>query len=362
MDKLKILIVDDSPVYRKILSAAAEDTGIAIVEDTALNGLDALEKLKGKKFEVVLLDVNMPDMDGIETLKRIKSKWSHISVIMISGGSGKDASSTLKALEFGAMDFILKPLNADYAANKETMSRYFKALFLQIQKREESMGLKNNQQEVQPQKIEVKTNRARSGNNISGVDLLLVASSTGGPMALEKIFEGFGKNFFKPILMVQHMPVGFTKVLAESLDKKSELRFIEGSEDVAIRAGQAIVAPGGMHMVVHSESKASRKVQLTSTEQVNGVRPAADVLFKSVATEYGGARVLVVVLTGMGADGAEGVKELKKHCNCYCITQSEETCIVYGMPRSVVEAGLSDETLDLKDIAARIQEITEHGS
>jgi two-component system chemotaxis response regulator CheB len=192
--------------------------------------------------------------------------------------------------------------------------------------------------------------------------MVLVASSTGGPAALERVFGGFGKNFYKPVLIVQHMPPDFTRVLAESLDKKSDMRFIEGKDGDGIRAGQAILAPGGYHMEIAKGNQAAKKICITSGNYVNGVRPAADVLFKSVADEYQGARILAVILTGMGSDGLEGVRELKKKCLCYCITQSEDSCTVYGMPRSVKESGLSDEVLDIEKIAERIVKITGQGS
>lgn len=353
--KLKVLVVDDSAVYRKILSTAVENTGLAQVEHTASNGSLAIERLQHGKYDVVLMDVNMPELDGIETLKMIKNRWPETHVVMVSSNGGKNAKTTLEALAGGALDFILKPLEQDYDKNLEIVTSFLKVLFTQIQVK--IMGTRKAAEPVKCIETKVST-RTR----ITGVDMVLVASSTGGPAALEKVFTGFGTNFYKPILVVQHMPPDFTRVLAESLDKKSEMKFIEGKEGDAIRAGQAILAPGGFHMEIAKGNQSSKKICITSGNYVNGVRPAADVLFKSVAQEYQGARILAVILTGMGSDGLEGIRELKKKCLCYCITQSEESCVVYGMPRSVKEAGLSDEEAGIDRIPDIIVKISEHGS
>ncbi|WP_036935361.1 chemotaxis-specific protein-glutamate methyltransferase CheB [Pseudobacteroides cellulosolvens] len=358
MDILKVLVVDDSAVYRKILSMAVEKTGLALAEHTASNGTLAIERLQHGKYDVVIMDVNMPELDGIQTLKIISERWPETHVIMVSSTGGKNAKTTIEALGCGALDFIIKPLEQDYEKNMEIVARFLKGLFTQIQvKRAGAAKTAKTESTVTP----VNTiNHGKIG--INGVDMVLVASSTGGPSALERIFNGFGRNFYKPMLIVQHMPPDFTRVLAESLDKKSEMKFIEGKDGDGIRAGQAILAPGGYHMEIAKGSEAVKKICITSGSYVNGVRPAADVLFKSVAKEYQGARILTVILTGMGSDGLEGVRELKQKCLCYCITQSEESCVVYGMPRSIKEAGLSDEVLDIDRIAERIVRISEHGS
>lgn len=360
MDKLKALVVDDSVVYRKIISAAVDGTEMAKVEATASNGVLAIERLEHGKYDVVLLDVNMPEMDGIETLKQIKRRWTGIPVIMISGTGGKNAEVTLKALEIGALDFIMKPLDENYEKNMEIVQRQLKILFAEIKVKSFKSVEKSNK--IEKNYGIVNTEKYKNKVSISGVDIVLIASSTGGPIALEKVFTNFPKGFHKPILVVQHMPPDFTNVLAENLNKKSNINIIEGKAGDVLRAGQAIIAPGGIHMIMDNSKNSVKQIQLVKSEFVNGVRPAADVLFKSVAQVFKGSKVLVVVLTGMGNDGMEGVKELKRNCKCYCITQNEQSCVVYGMPRSVNEAGLSDECLDINQIAARIATISEFGS
>ena len=360
MEKLRVLVVDDSAVYRKIISTAVDNTGMAVVEHTASNGVLALERLEHGLYDVVLLDVNMPEMDGIEALSKIKYRWPSIQVIMISGTGGKNAEITLRALELGAVDFLVKPLEADYEKNMEVVGTHLKLLFAQIQMKDFGKEFLRETAKKEPLTQEVLLQAAKV--HLTGVDLIVIASSTGGPVALEQIFGEIDKGFAKPVLVVQHMPPDFTKVLAQNLDRKSGVRVIEGNDGEVIRAGQAILAPGGFHMTVKTMEYSNRCVKLDQSEFVLGVRPSADVLFKSIANAYQGARILAVVLTGMGSDGMAGVAELKRQCKCYCITQNEASCVVYGMPRSVVEAGLSDESSDIIHIARRIQDIAKNGS
>lgn len=357
MEKLKILVADDSAVYRRILTQAVEATGLATVEHVASNGALAVERMENGTYDAALLDVNMPEMDGLQALEIIKKRWPDVPVIMISGTGGGNAAVTLRALRYGALDFIVKPQEQNYDANMDVVKSSLGQLFAQIRiRRCDTHPAKT----IPAPKIQKEQPVRKTA--IDGVDVVVIASSTGGPMALETVFTGFGENFEKPILLVQHMPPDFTRILAESLTKKSRMRFVESAEGDVVRAGLGLVAPGGFHMTVCRKSRTQVVTALTTSERVNGVRPSADVLFASVAEAYRGMRVLAVVLTGMGSDGARGVRMLKENCQCYCISQSEPSCVIYGMPRSVKEAGLSDEELDLCDIAGRMQIIASHGS
>ncbi|MFZ5985943.1 MAG: chemotaxis-specific protein-glutamate methyltransferase CheB [Bacillota bacterium] len=365
MEKLRVLIVDDTVIYRKILSQAVESTGMAVVSHTASNGLIAVEWMEQQDVDVVLMDVFMPEMDGIEALKKIKALHPQVDVIMISSESTSSAKMTVEALELGAMDFILKPSGTSPDKNMEKIASQLKILFTQIKIKRFTLLTAKKEQETPLKKtafagakrqagIEDKVSKA---GQLLRVDLVLIASSTGGPMALEKVCSDFKSGFRAPILVVQHMPPRFTKLLAESLDKKSKLSVAEGSEGTTVKNGYMIVAPGGMHMRVKKSEGSEVLIETVESPHVNGVRPAADVLFDSVAEVYEGKNILAVILTGMGSDGMKGVIKLKKKCNCYCITQSEDSCVVYGMPRSVFEAGFSDEVADIDDISKRIQEI-----
>lgn len=370
MYKLKVLVVDDSLVYRRIISKAVEKTNIAVVDCTASSGITALERLEQRNIDVVLLDVFMPKMDGIETLREIKRKYSHIPVIMISSGGVDGAKITVEALRLGAMDFILKPTNGDMEKNMKIINRHLNLLFSQILldkyiekgKPAPQTILEESKGNIEIDKIidtappspPKKREPASRPTSLCGVDIVVMASSTGGPNAVEEVCKALGSDFSKPILLVQHMPPDFTRIFANFLAKRSRIQVKEAQEGDKIVAGQMLVAPGGYHMIVNSDFT----ISLIDDEPVNGVKPAADVLFKSVAKAYAGKRVLAVILTGMGSDGTEGLRALKNACHCYSITQSEESSVIYGMPRSVDEAGLSDESVDLKDIGRRITEIS----
>ncbi len=361
-EKLKVLIVDDSLVYRKILTAAVESTGLAVAGQTASNGVIALERMAQQHFDVVLLDQMMPEMTGIETLSIIRKKYPDMAVIMISDCTKENAAVTVRALEMGALDFILKPSDSSPDRNMEIIKNHLHILFAQVKiKRSTANIIKPPLSGHGHQESETLKNpafgRERKKARLKKVDLTVIAASTGGPVALERICSLLTTDIKKPVLIVQHMPPEFTRVLAESLSRKCLLPVSEGSEGALIKDGEIIVAPGGYHMVVRELDDNRRIIQLEGSEFVNGVRPAADVLFRSVAHTYSGMDVLAVILTGMGSDGTAGVNELKQKCNCYCITQSEPSCTIYGMPKSICDAGLSDEEVDLENIAKRMQQI-----
>ena len=345
--KLRVLVVEDSLIYRKIIKAAIESTEKAIVKQTASNGLIALELLNKSIFDLVLMDIVMPELDGIQTLKTVKLRFPELPVVMVSSKGDKNAQTTLESLKLGALDFIMKPIEENYDTNMNLLKEQLEKIFEQL--------LSDKSVENKISKIE--TLKIKEKKELSSVDLVVIASSTGGPVAVEKIISNLNKNFTKPILIVQHMPAEFTGVFAKTLDRKSHMSITEGKDALIIRAGQVIVAAGGYHMLVRKSQKSQKIIKLDKGEPVNGVMPAADVTFSSVAKSYYQENILAVVLTGMGEDARDGVRILKENCNCYCITQDEQTSVVYGMPRSVVEAGLSDEILPIEKIALRIDEI-----
>lgn len=347
--KVRVLVVEDSLIYRKIIKSAVESTDKAIVTQTASNGVLALELLNKSIFDLVLMDVVMPELDGIETLETVKLRFPELPVVMVSSTSDKNAQITLKALKIGALDFIIKPIEENYDTNMKLLREQLEKIIEQI------ISGKSIRKKT------LKVDRPKQNfekNYLATVDLIVIASSTGGPVAVEKIVSSLGKDFIKPMVVVQHMPPEFTGVFAKTLDRKSHMNVIEAKDASVIRSGQILVAPGGYHMIVRNSQKHQRIIKLEKSEPVNGVMPAADITFYSVAKSYAGANILALVLTGMGEDGKDGVRALKEKCNCYCITQDEATSVVYGMPRSVVEAGLSDETLPIEKIASRIQEIS----
>lgn len=371
MNKLKVLIVDDCIIYRKILKVAVEETGIAEVSHTSSNGAIALERMAHKEMDVVILDVFMPEMGGMEALEQIKKLYPKTEVIIMTSESNESIELTVKALEMGAVDFILKPTEDDIRKNMDKLKSYLIGIFAQIKvNKKETINIerfpnfidgKNESNKIKDMEKRLIQNSMKVNNNIKkhipkGADVIVIASSTGGPIALDQICTALPKDINIPIFIVQHMPSGFTKSMAQALNKKSKINISEAQEGEEVKGGKVYVAPGGYHLVIRNE-KGTRRVYTKKTELVNGVRPSADVFFQSAAEDYKGKRILAIILTGMGKDGVQGIKKMKEKCFCHCITQSKETCVVYGMPRSVYEAGLSDEVLDLKDIPHRILQI-----
>ena len=371
-NKLKILVVDDSLVYRRILTQAVEQTGLGRVIYTASNGELALERLEQSEIDVVIMDVYMPGMSGIEILGIIKDRYPDKIVIMISGGGKDSAKLTMQALEMGAMDFILKPAGDDIDKNMQKIKGYLHVLFAQILTSRYSREFRGRveprppthlptqrepMKDTLPVKPIIKTQSEFKRAKLDRADIILIASSTGGPAALERIFTKLPPDIQVPILVVQHMPPTFTKMLSQTLDKKGSLEVYEGTSNELVRKNSVFIAPGGYHMVVRRKHSNGIRIHLEDTQQVHGVKPAADVLFTSVAKTYRGKNVLAIILTGMGNDGRDGVRELKTQCNCYCITQSEDSCVVYGMPKAVYDANLSDEVVHIEKIAGRIIDI-----
>lgn len=363
MNKISVLVADDSSIYRDVLSKAVENTGVADVKFLASDGQMTIDWLKKETVEFVLLDVFMPKMDGIEALKRIKKDYPGIEVIMITSDNLYSAELTMEALNNGAIDFIIKPPNADHQKSVDIIRAHLQKLFTQLRFKKLRTIAGNKSKEIKlrgfrkENVIENNSVKIFDPSKFDNVDLILIAASTGGPSALEKIFKGFESDFNKPVLVVQHMPPKFTRSLADSLNRKCKLRVKEGCDNDLVQKGQIIIAPGGFHMLIEHEGSDFR-IKTQTTSYVNGVRPAADILFSSVANLLQNRNILVVILTGMGSDGKKGVLQLKQKCNCYCITQSERTCVVYGMPKSVCESDLSDEMVDIEDISRRIQEIS----
>jgi two-component system chemotaxis response regulator CheB len=354
------LIIDDTVTYRKILTdAAAKFRELAIV-GTAPSGSVALKKMAQTPVNLVLLDIHMPDMDGVETLRRIKAEFPRTFVVMVSGISTRGADTTIAALELGALDFIQKPEGASPEENFRRLVDDLKPLVRLVEMRMAMQG---------SAAVSAPSPAARKASERSAADapapkknglqvrpaVVAIGVSTGGPEALARLLPQLPADLAAPVVLVQHMPPIFTKSLAESLAKKSRLRIVEASEGEEVRRGTVYIAPGGRHMVVRRRDGAEVGVVigLNDGPPENSCRPAVDVLFRSVASVYGERGVLAVVLTGMGSDGCAGVRACKR-ASCFCITQSVESCVVYGMPRAVDEAGLADLSVPLDRIAGEI--------
>ena len=357
---LKVLIVDDSSVFRKVLKEIVRATGVAQVIYTAGDGIEALDILKYSDIDIALLDIVMPKLGGIATLKIIKDKYPNIKVIIVSGISEHNIKLTMEALSSGAIDFIKKP-NSDGVGIQKIKSD-LKLIFNQIlidKNTKNTLNILDNEKSYNKNKLSEATLSIRKPrqSNYKNPDIILIAASTGGPAALDKIFRCIKDNINIPILVVQHMPSEFTKSLAESLNNICKLKVHEAHNGNVIEKGEVLIAPGGLNMSVISIN-GSKVINTEPSTDLKGGRPSADFLFKSVANVYRGRKILVVVLTGMGADGTEGVKVLKELCECYCITESETSCVVYGMPRCIEEAKLSNDSIHISDIGEMINTLT----
>lgn len=350
---LNVLCINDSAIYRTILTKAVEAGGKAYVKASVLIGQEAIDMIQKESFDVVIIDINRPGMDGAQTLKRIKSIKKELPVVVFISDSVKDTDKWIEEAKEEAFEIIQKPLIESYDKNIKIISQKMDLAFSALMTKCNNTGCR-----VQ---ADMKTCNSKITPPAKRIDLVLIAVSTGGPLALELVLKEIPSGLNVPILAVQHILPNFTKSMVEAFNRKFALKAYEGANGMDIKPGNVYVAPGGEHMLVKTDNNGGKFIMLEQSPYVQGVRPAADVLFKSVANVYKGACILAVVLTGMGRDGTDGVNALKRNCSCYCITQDEKSCVVYGMPASIVEVGLSDEKLDIMKIGKRIVEIVNMG-
>lgn len=355
---IKVLVVDDSAFMRKIISDILnEDSDIDVV-GTGRNGMDALEKIKTLKPDVVTLDVEMPVMDGLETLKQIMSEHK-ISVVMLSSITVEGAESTIKALELGAIDFITKPTSIfDMDSSKKRYELTNKIKAAAVAKISTNILTKNplkplektNSKKTQRKSLISKISK-RNNDNVSNI--IAIGTSTGGPRALQGIIPYFTQDINGSILVVQHMPPGFTQSLANRLDSMSHISVKEAENGEKIQKGWCYIAPGDYHMEIEDRGGVFY-IKLTEAEPVSGHRPSVDVLMDSAA-RINRIPIYGVILTGMGGDGAKGMKKIMDN-NGYTIAQDEETCVIYGMPKVAVNLGAIKEILPLDKIAGHLNE------
>ena len=281
-------------------------------------------------------------------------------MVMVSGITTRSADTTIEALQLGAVDFIRKPDGADASANLAQLKNDIVSVLRLVKLRQLTSPFSCNKPVAAQSRPVVSVEKPVSAAILPRYfGVCAIGVSTGGPEALSKLVPALIGPFSVPIVCVQHMPPMFTKSLAESLTKKSKIMVVEATEAEELLPGKMYIAPGGHHLVVRQkDGKAVAGINDGPPE--NSCRPSVDVLFRSVGSVYGDKGVLAVVLTGMGNDGCSGVRALKRR-GCYCITQSEQTCVVYGMPRAVDEAGLSDKSLPLSAIAPEIEGLLKFG-
>lgn len=350
-NKKKILLVDDSALMRSVLCDIINKDERFQVADRATNGLEALDLLTRKTYDAVVLDVNMPKMNGLELLKELQKRRISARVMMASTDTREGAKITLDALELGALDFVHKPDNAVSCRNAEFRQRFIDVLDAVTQSKAPSFGKTFVMEEIRTSRKVVELVQKKSAS-MKGNKLVAIASSTGGPKALQQVVPRLPKNLKAPVLIVQHMPAGFTLSLAERLDSLSEIKVTEAVEGETLEEGHVYLARGGMHMSV--VNKAGRyTIHYTDEPPREGVKPCANYMYESLNnSRYD--EIVCVVMTGMGADGTKGIANLKTTKKTHVIAQDQSTCAVYGMPKSIVTNGLADQVVALEQIAQEI--------
>jgi|SRR5579863_9416581 len=347
MPPIRILIVDDSTVIRKILcDGLAGDAALEVV-GTAANGKIALAKIPQVHPDLITLDVEMPEMNGLETLAEIRKLYPKLPVIMFSTLTERGASTTLDALALGASDYVTKPSNTgslDVTLRKlrEQLIPKIKALC----EMRPSLPVAPVARVASPRPMV-----PHASTDFGRIDVLAIGTSTGGPNALAELLPGIPASFPVPIVITQHMPPLFTRLLAGRLNSRSGLTIREGVAGEILRPGEAWIAPGDFHMTV--ERKGTTVVlALDQNQPENFCRPAVDPMFRSVAKVFG-ASALAVVLTGMGCDGTNGAQHIKEKGG-QVLAQDQASSIVWGMPGQIVTSGLADATYPLSSMAAEI--------
>lgn len=339
---IKVLIVDDSAFMRKVLTDILESDDSICVVGTAVDGKDALEKIRQLDPDVVTLDVDMPVMDGINCLKEIMQK-NPKPVIMLGSGTEYGAEMTIRALDEGAVDFVAKPKNIFDIRNDIKKNEIIEKIIIA-----KNIKLKSIQKKVIDDDKRMVAKNAKPVKNI-----IAIGCSTGGPKALQSVIPYLPRDMSIAVLVVQHMPPGFTKSLAERLDSKSNLLVKEATHMEKVLEGYAYIAPGDSHMKVQAAANGDIIINLDKSPPVGGHRPSVDVMMTSLS-ETGLKNIIGVILTGMGADGSIGIKKLKEVNESFIIAQDEETSVVYGMPKMAVQTGAVDKIVSLEKIPGEI--------
>ncbi len=337
---IKVMVVDDSAFMRFSITKHLNMTPNIQVIVTASDGKEALELLKTYKPDVITLDIEMPRLDGLSTLKEIMAHHP-CPVIMLSSLTKEGASETIRALTLGAVDFIAKPENKANISEvmNEVVSKIVKVVNAKVFR--VPISIKVREKPITDNKIV----RPMSTKD----KVLIIGSSTGGPRALNTLVPEL-ENIPAAVLIIQHMPVGFTHSLAERLDNVSKLKIKEAEPGDELEVGKALLAPGGFHMVLDE----NKRISLNQNPTVHGVRPAIDVTMFSAVQHFKNG-IVGVILTGMGSDGTSGCT-LIHSSGGYIFTEDESSCVVYGMPRSVAEAGVSDVVLPIHELAPAIMD------
>lgn len=366
INKIRILNIDDSAFVRKMLKDIFSSDKDFILIEQARNGKEGLEILSHSNFDVITLDVEMPIMDGLQTLQAIMEK-KPTPVVMLSTKTSKGASTTIEALNIGAVDFITKPTNI-FSADREVLRNqiiktvknastvnvktpYFKKIGT-VKKSEDIKGEIKKELDVNF----LKNSGVESDLSDKVKTIIAIGTSTGGPRALNQVVPEISQNINAPILIVQHMPAGFTQSLAERLNAISKIEVTEAKDKEVLKNGHVYIAPGGKHMKVKVIGVDKYEIFLDDTDGLSGHKPSVDVMMNSIC-DLPIKNVVSLIMTGMGGDGAKGLERLKIEKDAITIAQDKESCVVYGMPKVAVETGKVDKVVPLNSIAVELNRI-----
>ena len=372
--KKNILIIDDSALMRRLLSDIINSDDRFVVKDLATNGIEGLDYIvkNHMQYDVVILDINMPKMNGLELLEQLQKHRIKVQVLMVSTLTKEGAKETIIALERGAFDFVTKPENYLEAKGVDFRNRLLEMIALAANvetsrtadiapkvtvKNDLSAAIEARRSKpldyvAVNKRMDFPPHKRYIGNKTGKNKLVALASSTGGPKSLQAVIPKLPKDLDAPVVLVQHMPAGFTNSLAQRLNDISQVTVKEAADGDVLKKGYVYIAPGGKQMRIIRDRNEYR-ISVTDEPARDGLRPCANIMYESLMnSDYD--EITCVVLTGMGADGTNGIGMLGEKKNLFVIAQNEETCVVYGMPRAIAEAKQVDQVLPLENIADAI--------
>ena len=372
----KVLVVDDSALMRRVLSDIINKDEEFHTEHSARDGLEALKLMEQNDFDAIVLDIIMPRMNGIDFLKEVNERGYTAKIIIVSTIARKGAGETIEALDLGAFDFVTKPGNLREAKSGEFAAKVLSRLYLAMgmewnnilsgeieapeqilrrMRRSDAGVIQEHSEHLETTEYKPEKRFPRSSMvnvNASG-KLVALACSTGGPKALQQVIPKLPENLDAAVVLVQHMPVGFTASLSARLDEMSEIRVREAQDGEVLQKGTVYIAKGGSQMRVIEKNRHEFVLSVREEGARNGLKPCADILYESLR-ESSFEDITCVIMTGMGADGTKGILQLKETNKIYVIAQNAESSTVYGMPKAIAESGAADEIKDLDLIADAI--------
>lgn len=352
----KVLVIDDSALMRRVISDIINADDKLTVAKTANNGQEALDLLiQGMRVDIILVDINMPRMDGVQFLKELNKHRLQIPVLVVSSIASQSANETIEALALGAFDFVKKPngsIGGGYSDfRKKVLLRIYMACGLPTPMKEEIPEKREKENAEKPVPRKVFTDRRKSAGVVTkNMRLVVIASSTGGPRALQSVIPYFPADFPYPVVVIQHMPEGFTKSLAKRLNDMSALTVKEAEDGEELQKGVVYIAQGGRQCELVEQPAGTFRLSENEKPARGGLRPCADIFFESLV-DCSLDHFICGVLTGMGSDGCKGIQQLRECKEIKVVAQNEDTCVVYGMPRAVAQAGVVNEVVPLEDMA-----------